>query len=99
MTFGNENRNLQCLSSLANGCLRWLYPASSKTQVLNFFCCYTTQIIVWKIVLFFIRPSSTQDTEKNTEGSFAFVPPPQPTSYAYGYPQPRYLPVLVSMHF
>ena len=56
MIFGKVNRNLQCLSSLANGCIRWLYPASRKTQVLNFLCCYTTQIIVWKIVLFFYSP-------------------------------------------
>ena len=71
MIFGKGKKNLQYVSSFANGCLRWLYPASSKTQVLNFFCCYTTYIIFRKVFLFFIRPSSSQDSEENTEEAFA----------------------------
>jgi hypothetical protein len=72
--FAKENKNLQCLSSFANGCLRCLYLASSKTQVLPFFSCYTTRIIFRKIFLFFIHPSSTQDTEKILKGH---LPPPR----------------------
>ena len=53
-----------CFSSFVNGWLASILLAV-KRMVLNFFCLYTTQIIVWKILLFFICPSSTQWQKKN----------------------------------
>jgi hypothetical protein len=96
--FVKDNYNLQCLSSFANGCLSCLYLASSKTQIFHFFCCYTSHIIFKKIFLFFIHPSTTQDTEKNTEGAFA-PPPPAQSKLRLWILLVGVLPALCSMYF
>jgi hypothetical protein len=71
--FGKVNRNLQWLTSLANGCLRWLYPASSKTQVLNFFpLLHNTNNSLDDSSFFYSPLFNSEFRKKNCRG----IPPP-----------------------
>jgi hypothetical protein len=98
MIFGKENRNLQRLSSFANGCLRWLYPASSKKQVLLFFLLLHNPHNVYEIISIFYTPLFNSGSRIKVLKKH-LPSPPAPKSYDYGYPQSGYLPVLGSMYF
>ena len=68
-----KNWNLQCRSSFANGCLRWLYPASRKTQVLQFFRLLHNPHNVWEnISIFLSAPLQLRIQKKKSK---VYLPP------------------------